>query len=70
MAAVSRYIAYSPSRKSAEALISTHAETGVDMAPHMPNAAQNTILALRSDWLWWADNGEDMNERFSAWLLR
>ena len=70
MAAISRYIAYSPSRYSAEALVSSHAETGVAMAPHMPNAPENTRLALRSDWLWWADNGEDMNERFSAWLLR
>ena len=70
MAAVSRYIAYSPSRHSAEGLVSTHLATGVAMAPHMPNSAENTKLALRSDWLWWADNGEDMNERFSAWLLR
>lgn len=70
LAAITRYIAYSPVRRSAEALISTHAETGVDMAPHLPNAPRNTEFALHSDWLWWADNGEDMNERFSAWLLR
>ena len=70
LAAITRYIAYSPARRSAEALVSTHAETGVAMAPHMPNAPENTRLAVRSDWLWWADNGEDMNERFSAWLLR
>ena len=70
LAAISRYIAYSPARKSAEPFISTHAATGVDMAPHLPNAPKNTKLALLSDWLWWADNGEDMNERFSTWLLR
>ena len=70
MAAISHYIAYSPSRRSAEALVSTHLATGVTMNPHMPNAPENRRLALRSDWLWWADNGDDMNERFAAWLLR
>ena len=70
MAAVSRYIAYSPSRRSAEGLISNHLATGVDMASHMPNAPENTKLALRSDWSWWADNGEDMTERFGSWLVR
>ena len=70
LAAITRYIAYSPARRSAEPLVSTHAATGVAMMPHMPNAPENARLALRSDWLWWADNGEDMNERFSAWLLR
>ena len=70
MAAVSRYIAYSPSRHSAEGLVSNHLATGVEMASHMPTSPENTKLALRSNWLWWADNGEDMNERFSAWLLR
>ena len=70
MAAVSRYIAYSPSRRSAETLVTTHLATGIAMAGHMPTAPENTRLALRSDWSWWADNGEDMNERFGSWLLR
>ena len=70
MAAVSRYIAYSPTRRSAQGLVSRHLATGVEMASHMPNAPENTKLALRSDWLWWADNGEDMNERFGSWLMR
>ena len=70
MAAVSRYIAYSPTRRSADGLVSTHLATGVAMGPHMPNSPENTKLALRSDWQWWADNGDDMNERFGAWLLR
>ena len=70
MAAISRYIAYSPSRRSAQGLVSTHLATGITMGPHMPNSPQNTKLALRSDWQWWADNGDEMNERFGAWLLR
>ena len=70
IAGVGRYIAYSPARKSADSLISTHAETGVDMWPHMPNAPQNTKRALRSDWAWWSEHADDMNERFVVWLLQ
>ena len=70
MAAISHYIAYSPTRRSAESLVANHLATGVAMASHMPNARENTRLALRSDWSWWADHGDDMNERFGSWLLR
>lgn len=70
MAEMTRYISYSPARRSSESLISTHLETGIDMAPHMPTAARNTTRALREDWEWWSDNGDEMNERFSAWLTQ
>ena len=70
MAAVSRYIAYSPTRRSGAILISTHAETGIDMNPHMPAYPANTKRALQSDWAWWSDHMDEMNERFSAWLAR
>ena len=70
MAAVSRHIAYSPTRRSGAPLVSTHAETGVDMDPHMPAHPENTGRALQNDWAWWSDNRDDMNERFSAWLAR
>ena len=70
MAAVSRHIAYSPTRRSGAPLVSTHAETGVDMDPHMPAHPENTRRALQNDWAWWSDNRDDMNERFSAWLAR
>ena len=33
---VGRYIAYSPARRSGQALIDRHAETGTEMWPHMP----------------------------------
>ena len=68
MAAVSRYIAYSPARQSSLQLITTHAETGVDMNPHMPTHPANTGRTLRNDWLWWSDHMDEMNQRFSAWL--
>ena len=70
MADLGRYIAYSPTRRSAMPLISTHVETGVDMKPHMPTAPENAVRALHNDWEWWSDNGEEMNERFSTWLAR
>lgn len=70
LAGLGRYIAYSPTRRSAEALISTHLETGVDMRQHMPNSPEHTERALRSDWVWWSENADEMNERFVIWLLR
>lgn len=70
LAGISRHIAYSPTRRSAESLITTHAETGVDMWPHMPNAPENARRALHNDWRWWSDNRDDLNERFAAWLAR
>ena len=70
MAAVSRYIAYSPARRSGAPLVSTHAETGIEMNPHMPAYPANTRRALQSDWAWWSDHMDEMNERFSAWLAR
>ena len=70
MAAVGRYIAYSPTRRSGMSLISTHYETGVAMRPHMPSAPENMARALRNNPEWWIDRAEEMNERFSAWLAR
>ncbi len=70
IAGIGRYIAYSPTRISAEALISTHAEKGVEMNPHMPNSPQNSKRALRNSWEWWSDHIDEMNERFSAWLAQ
>ncbi len=70
MAGVARHISYSPTRRSAEAMVSTHAATGVEMRPHMPNTPEHSARALHNDWQWWSDNRDDMNERFAAWLAR
>ena len=70
MAAMSRYISVSPTRRSASELISTHHETGVDMWPHMPNHPRNMRRSVRIDWRWWRDNFDQMMDRFNAWLLR
>ena len=70
MAAVGRYIAYSPVRRSGLPLIGRHADAGVDMNPHMPTFPAHARRALQYDWRWWSDNLDEVNERFSAWLAR
>ena len=63
-------ISYSPARKSGRPLVTTHAVAGIDMAPHMPANPANMQNALRYDSAWWVNHQDEMNERFSAWLVR
>ena len=63
-------ISYGPVRRSGTALVGTHLETGVDMVPHMPTTPANLTRALHHDWRWWSDRGDEMTERFVAWLAR
>ncbi|MDX1709761.1 MAG: ABC transporter substrate-binding protein [Rhodovibrionaceae bacterium] len=65
-----KYISYGPARKSSSKLVGKHAELGIDMNPHMPTAPQNFQNPIPKDAEWWADNGDEMNERFNAWLAR
>ena len=69
MAAMSRYVPYSPTRRSAGELVSIHLETGLEIWPHMPNYPLNRQRSLRSDSFWWRDNLEEMIDRFNSWLL-
>lgn len=66
----SKYISYGPARKSSAPLVSTHADTGVDMKPHMPTNPANFSNPVIKDAEWWANNGDDMAERFNAWLAK
>ena len=70
MARLSHYISYGPVRRSAKPLVGKHLATGTDMTPHLPTSPENLANALIADWEWWADRGDEMNERFSAWLAR
>ena len=63
-----KYISYAPARNSSVPLVSTHAETGVDMKPHMPTAPENFEGAIRFNVEFWADYGDALEERFNAWL--
>ncbi|MDE0394286.1 MAG: ABC transporter substrate-binding protein [Acidobacteriota bacterium] len=70
LARLTGYIAYGPVRRSALPLVSTHVETGADMLPHLPTSPANLGNTLRSDFAWWTEHLDEMNERFSAWLAR
>ena len=65
-----KYISYSPARASSAPLVSTHAELGIEMRPHMPtdpNNAENTFI---NNYLWWADYRDDLDAKFQAWLAQ
>ena len=70
LANLTKYISYGPLRHSSLELVDKHLETGIDMAPHLPNSPQNLANAIVQDPEWWADNQDEMNERFAAWLTR
>ena len=65
-----KYISYGPARLSSAPLVGKHADLGIDMAPHMPtdpNNAKNTFLY---NYEWWADNRDDLDAKFQAWLAQ
>jgi putative spermidine/putrescine transport system substrate-binding protein len=68
LAGQAAWISYGPVRKSAVPLIGKHATAGVEMMPHMPTAPDNFKNALQNDFLFWADNADELKERFNAWL--
>ena len=63
-----KYISYGPARKSSSPMVSKHATLGIDMAPHMPTKYADQ--GFLTNFQWWADNADEMNERFAAWLLK
>ncbi|MFP4537948.1 MAG: extracellular solute-binding protein [Dichotomicrobium sp.] len=65
-----KYIAYAPARKSSAELVGDHADTGVDMKPHMPTSPENFETAFRFDPEFWADYGDLLEERFNAWVAK
>jgi len=65
-----KYIAYGPARKSSAPLVSTHLETGVDMKPHMPTTPANFKSPIPKNAAFWADNGDELRQRFNAWLAQ
>ena len=70
LAAQASYISYGPARRSSLPFIGQHYIAGIDMAPHMPTAPANFENALQNDYLFWADNADELNERFAAWVNR
>ena len=68
LAEQARYIAYGPARRSSMQLVSTHAETGVDMRPHLPTNPVNFRTAILKDTEWYASLYDRIKARFDAWL--
>ncbi len=63
-----KYISYGPARASSAPLVGKHEALGIEMAPHMPtdpNNAKNTFLY---NYEFWADNRDDIDAKFQAWL--
>jgi len=65
-----KYIAYAPARESSVPLVGKHADTGVDMKPHMPTSPENFETAVQFNTDFWADYGELLEERFNAWVAK
>ena len=40
------------------------------MAGHMPTAPDNLKNALQNNFEYWADNQDQLNEQFNAWLAK
>lgn len=63
-----KYISYGPARKSSAPLVSRHHELGIDMKPHMPTDPENAKTTLLYNYEWWADNRDEIDKRWQAWL--
>jgi putative spermidine/putrescine transport system substrate-binding protein len=64
------YISYGPARLSSAPLVGKHAELGIDMAPHMPTDPENAKHTILYNYEWWADNRDDVDAKFAAWLVK
>ncbi len=65
-----KYISYGPARKSSAPLVGKHATLGIEMAPHMPTDPANAGNIHTYDYGWWADNRDDLDAKFQAWLAK
>ncbi len=63
------WISYGPTRKSSSPLVASYdGKPDLKMGPQMPTAPENFKNALQNDFEFWADNQDELNERFNAWL--
>ena len=70
LAAQASYISYGPARKSSGPLVGKFHNKDIDMGPQMPTAEANLTNALQNDFEFWADNQDQLSERFNAWLAK
>lgn len=63
------WISYGPARASSAPLVASYnSKPDLKMGPQMPTAPENFKNALQNDFEFWADNQDELNERFNAWL--
>ena len=65
-----KFISYGPARASSAPLVGQHATLGIDMAPHMPTDPANAKNTFLFNYEWWADNRDDLDAKFQAWLAQ
>jgi putative spermidine/putrescine transport system substrate-binding protein len=65
-----KWISYGPARNSSAPLVSTHADLGIDMAPHMPTDPANAANTLLYNYEFWADYRDDIDAKFQSWLVQ
>lgn len=65
-----KWISYGPARASSQPLVGKHADLGIDMAPHMPTNPDNMKNYLVNNIEWWADNQDEVEAKFQAWLTQ
>ena len=59
-----KYISYGPVRRSSMDKVNPKVK------PHLPTSPDNFANSLQNDFEWWADNQQEMDERFTTWLSR
>jgi putative spermidine/putrescine transport system substrate-binding protein len=59
-----KYISYGPVRRSSMDRVNKKVK------PHLPTSPDNFANSLQNNFVWWADNQQDMDERFAAWLAK
>ena len=62
LANLTNYISYGPSRASGVAMVSDK------MKPQLPTSEANFAKGLRASAAFWSDYGDQLNEKFNAWL--
>ena len=69
LAAQASYIPYGPARASSIPLIGTYyTDDSIQMIDHMPTTEAALKNAVQNDFEFWADNQDELNERFNSWL--
>lgn len=70
LAAQASWISYAPARQSSIPLVGKFHDGVTDMAPNMPTSPANFKNAVQNDFLFWADNTDELTKQFNAWLAK